>query len=150
MSIRESVGQHILARLQQVGQAGSLGVELAQGAGCSLGTITNALAVLNERGLILSHPHPSRYANNRRRWYLADQRPVEPPVVPKVVAGFKKAAPVGAAAAVLPVIPAGVQVQVLPGYTHNQRAQVAPGAAVHGAGFAALGVGRYLESEARR
>lgn len=44
------------------------------------------------------------------------------------------------------VIPKGLKVQVCPAPTFDARYQVAPGARVEGAGFAKMGIGRYLET----
>lgn len=44
------------------------------------------------------------------------------------------------------VIPAGVAITRGPSWTHDPRYSVAPGAQVYGAGFAAAGIGRSVET----
>ena len=148
---REAVAALVLEKLQKLGEACALVAELGEGVNASAGTLLIALNLLRDRGLISSHPHPSRYATNRLRWYVAEHRPAQGPVVQLVEPGFtKKRGPVTLQVSDSQQVDASrAKVTQCPGYTHNHRYQVAPGAAVVGAGFAALGVGRYLGSEAR-
>lgn len=141
----------VLAKLQALAEVGALVSELGEGMNVSAGTLLTSVHRLRDRGLIASHPHPSRYANNRMRWYAVEHRPALAPVVQLVEPGFKKKRTfVALDRDSQPVETSRVPVQVLPGYTHNHRAQCAPGEQPFGAGFAALGVGRYLESGARK
>lgn len=45
------------------------------------------------------------------------------------------------------IVPAGVKVTRGPSWTHDPRFQCAPGERHHGAGFARMGIGRYVEAE---
>jgi len=143
-TVREETEKKLVVKLRAFGVAGALTDELCPGLGISTGTLRNALTRLEKRGVISSHLHPSPTANKRRRWYMADKRPAKAPAAKWVTSGFKK--PEAKKSDHVTIINRGVKAKVLPGYTHNHRYQVADGASVHGAGFAALGVGRYLEA----
>lgn len=145
-AVRDSVAVRVLEKLKKLGQVGALVSELGEGMNASSGTVMTSVHRLRARGLIASHPHPSRYANNRLRWYAAEHIPPCAPSVEKVEPGFnRKREAVVLKNAAQEIDTSRAKVTKCPGYTHNHRYQVAPGAAVVGAGFAAMGVGRYLD-----
>lgn len=87
---QESAASMVVEKLRTLGSAGALSEEICQGMGVSLTTLRNALTKLEKRGVISSHLHPSRNSNNRKRWYMADQKPATSPVVVHHAQGFGK------------------------------------------------------------
>lgn len=101
-------------------------------------------------------PDPIGRMVARRRWWVLEHLPKRrppPSQAPQspsaqrcdLTRGPSPVAAVAAPAAAASAPAAAgrpVQPVPLPGWTHDPRYQVAPGAAVHGAGFAAAGVGR--------
>lgn len=143
----------LLEALRKCGAVGGIASELCIAADTRDDRALAWLYELEAAGLAGSWPDPIGRCMNRRRWWLTEFRPTTRPAPSGLRAGLrsldeqeqgvhwrtKRAKPVRRRDGVL----------VVPGYTHDPRYQVEPGAQVYGAGFAALGVGRYLGSGGR-
>jgi hypothetical protein len=84
-------------------------------------------------------PAPKAMAKAGKAFSVAAEKPSVAPMV--TVKNHGRVSPAGEA-----IVPAHVKPVVCPPYTHNHRYQVAPGQVPFGAGFAAAGLGKYLEA----
>lgn len=142
----------LLEALRQCGEAGGISTDLGPAAGTSDCQALRWLKMMTDQGLVGCWPDPCTKASNRLRWWAKEFLPAHAPLVHRVtksgVQFIQQRERMQSGTDARPVDASRATVIVAPGYTHDPRYQVAPGASVHGAGFAAMGVGRYLGSEA--
>ena len=139
---------HIIEELRKCGEAGALGPDIATAIGRDKDNVATRLSELHELGVVGWWPDPIGRCVNRRRYWLAEFRPVKRPPATGIRSGLADIKEQHIGMGWRKVAPQPVQradgVVVVPGWTHDHRYQMAPGEKVVG-GFASLGLGRYLE-----
>lgn len=140
----------LLQALRDLGKEGGISTDLADAAETHDTTVTKWLRRMSDDGSVGCWPDPTNRAGNRIRWWAIEFLPAAAPVVVRKIKFVERkevlqvASKASREESQRAVAEYRGKVLVLPGFTHDPRYQVAPGARVDGAGFAALGVGRYL------
>ena len=136
----KTINARILELLLEAGPRGCVSSDIAAATGRTVDNVSMQLGVATQMGLVGWWPEPMGRSTKRRRYWLLEFLPAKKPPAPAgAERHWRKPQPVHKPPPAAPTITSARN------YTHDPRYQVAPGAQVFGAGFAALGIGRYLE-----
>jgi hypothetical protein len=144
--MKETNADRAKAALRQAGVTGMLTQDMQVALGVRVDSATQAIATLSKHGLVGSWPDPYGRCLNRMRYWLAEYRPAKCPPPSGVPLRDVLAPPAAEISGLTVTVEGGVRITRHVGAQCDLRYQVPPGAQVYGCGFAAIGIGRDINT----